>query len=160
MKRFAMSLLALALAGAVLAGQEKNMEKPRTKKLTPVLVVEAIEPVLPFWVDRLGFQKTAEVPEGDRLGFVILAKGPVEVMYQTWASVEKDVPMMAREPRGTTFLFLEIEPADFDDTVKKLEGVPVILPERKTFYGAREIGVREPGGHVVTFAAFDAPPQK
>ena len=47
------------------------------KKLAPVLVVDRIEPCLPFWVDRLGFEKTVEVPESDRLGFVILASGPV-----------------------------------------------------------------------------------
>jgi uncharacterized glyoxalase superfamily protein PhnB len=135
-------------------------DKPRTKKLTPVLAVKAIEPVLPFWVERLGFEKTVEVPEGDKIGFILLAKGDVQVMYQSWASIEKDVPQMAREPRGTTFLYLEIEPADFDDVVKKLEGLEVVLPVRTTFYGAREIGVREPGGNVVTFAAFEPQPEK
>jgi len=42
------------------------------KKLTPVLFVEKIESVLPFWRQHLGFIKTGEVPEGDRLAFVIL----------------------------------------------------------------------------------------
>lgn len=32
------------------------------KKLTPVLYVESIEPALPFWEDRLGFQRVVEVP--------------------------------------------------------------------------------------------------
>ena len=50
------------------------------KKLTPVLNVETIEPVLPFWVDRLGCEKTAEVPHEDALGFVILKHGDVELM--------------------------------------------------------------------------------
>lgn len=44
------------------------------KKLTPVLAVDEIEPVLPFWIERLGFEKTVEVPQGDRLGFVIPAR--------------------------------------------------------------------------------------
>ena len=47
------------------------------KKLTPVLFVEKIEPVLPFWMQHLGFIKTVEVPDGDRLGFVILQQGGV-----------------------------------------------------------------------------------
>ena len=34
------------------------------RKATPVMIVERIEPVLPFWVDRLGFTRTVEVPEG------------------------------------------------------------------------------------------------
>ena len=45
------------------------------KKLTPILVVDAIEPCLPFWTQRLGFTVNAEVPEGDRLGFVMFQQG-------------------------------------------------------------------------------------
>jgi len=30
------------------------------KKLTPILSVEKIEPVLPFWTQHLGFIKTVE----------------------------------------------------------------------------------------------------
>ena len=67
----------------------QTMQQSTMKKLTPVIMVDAIESCLPFW-ERLGFAKTAEVPEGDRLGFVILQKDSVEVMYQTHESVEKD----------------------------------------------------------------------
>ncbi|MDQ1473418.1 MAG: hypothetical protein QOJ99_4898 [Bryobacterales bacterium] len=35
-------------------------------KLTPVLIVDEIEKSLLFWVDRIGFTKTAEMPEGDK----------------------------------------------------------------------------------------------
>ena len=45
-------------------------------KITAVLIVEEIEKSLTFWVARMGFQKTVDVPEGDRLGFVILVRGP------------------------------------------------------------------------------------
>jgi len=74
------------------------------KKITPVLLVKEIEPILPFWIDRLGFAKTIEVPEGNKLAFVSLQKGAVEVMYQTYASVEKDAPpqMAADARRGPT----------------------------------------------------------
>ena len=44
------------------------------KKLTPVLMVDAIEPCLPLWTERLGWTKTAEAPDGDKIGFVILAR--------------------------------------------------------------------------------------
>jgi uncharacterized glyoxalase superfamily protein PhnB len=121
-------------------------------KLTPVLVVDEIEPSLAFWVDRLGFTKTVEVPEGDRLGFVILVKGGAELMLQSWASVEKDSPQGMWRGRGYSVgLFLEVD--DFADIRQRLEGFPVVMPERVTFYGMREIGVNEPGGHVVVFAA-------
>ena len=122
------------------------------KKLTPVLLVEAIEPCLGFWMERLGFAKTVEVPEGNRLGFVILVKDKVEVMYQTYASVEKDInsPVKRREP--ATNLYIEV--SGLDEIIAKLKGAKVVLPERKTFYGAREIGYAEPGGNLVVLAEF------
>ena len=57
------------------------------KKITSVLVVDEIEPVLPLW-DALEFQRVAEVPHGDKLGFVILVRDGVELMYQTRESIK------------------------------------------------------------------------
>ena len=122
------------------------------KKLTPVIPVQAIEPVLPFWVDRLGFEKTAEVPHEDALGFVILKRGGVELMYQTQASIAADVDALGAIPQGGTLLYIEVD--DLDDVARRLDGVELVIPRRKTFYGADEIVVREPGGNVVTFSHF------
>jgi uncharacterized glyoxalase superfamily protein PhnB len=121
------------------------------KKLTPVLMVEAIEPALPFW-ERLGFEKTMELPHGDRLGFAILAKDGVEIMYQSVDSVRADVPALADAPAAAAFLFIEVD--DLDGVVRALEGVTPVVPRRKTFYGADELIVRDPAGNVVTFAQF------
>lgn len=121
------------------------------KKLTPILYVEEIEPALRFWTD-LGFEKTVEVMEGDRLGFVILAREGAEVMYQTRASVLADVPALADIPLASAFLFLETD--DLDAVIGKLGDAPVVVPRRQTDYGADEIFVREPGGNIVGFAAF------
>jgi len=121
-------------------------------KITPVLMLEEIEKSLPFWVDRMGFAKTVDVPEGDRLGFVILVRDGAELMLQTIESVRKDTPQFV--PAGNSHdvgLFIEVE--DFADILKRLEGYPTALSERTTPYGMREIGVREPNGHVVIFAA-------
>lgn len=119
------------------------------KRITPILLVDAIEPCLAFW-DALGFEKTAEVPHGDALGFVILEKSGLEIMYQTRASVAADVPALAEAPMQGTFLFLEV--MDLEATIEAVEGAPVVFPRRRTFYGMEEICVREPGGNVVTFA--------
>src|SRR5271157_101283 len=64
-------------------------------KITAALMPEAIEACLPFWVDRMGFTKTVEVPEGDRLAFVILARDGAELMLQTVESVRKDLAAFA-----------------------------------------------------------------
>ncbi len=123
------------------------------KKLTPVLFVEKIEPVLPFWTEHLGFLKTVEVPEGNRLAFVILQRGNVEVMYQTFESADKDLPSVSAAVRkGPTFLYIEVE--NLDALKPALKSADVYLPERTTFYGAREIGVKDAAGHFLTFAQF------
>jgi len=121
-------------------------------KITPVLIVEEIEKSLPFWIERMGFARTVEVPEGGRLGFAILVRNGAELMLQTIESVCKDAPQFAPKGRSNNVgLFVEVE--DFADVLKRLEGYPIAMPERTTFYGMREIGVHEPSGHTVVFAA-------
>ena len=120
-------------------------------KSTAVLFVEAIEPSLPFWQERLGFQRTVEVPDGDRLGFVILTNGTIELMYQTVAMLCKDSAAHAAIfHNDKTFLFIEVD--NVEAIAKALSGFEIIMPRRETFYGSTEIGYREPGGHCVTFA--------
>jgi hypothetical protein len=122
-----------------------------TKKLTPVLFVDAIEPCLPLWLDRLGWTKTVEVPEGDRLGFVILQKDGAELMYQTWASVAKDLCQEPTRARGTSVgLFIEV--SSIAEIEQQIAGLPITLPRRRTFYGMEEVGITEAGGHTVVFA--------
>lgn len=59
------------------------------RRIAPVLIVDAIVPCAQFR-ERLGFVRTVEVPHGDAVGFVIVAKNGVEVMYQSLASVRAE----------------------------------------------------------------------
>jgi len=129
------------------------------KKMTPVLFTEEVEPCVKFWTERLGFAKTVEVSEGDRLAFVILQNGSLEIMYQSFASAMKDAPALAAEAHdGRTFLYVEVN--KLDAALAAMKGVPIVLPVRTTFYGAKEFGVKDPAGHVITFAEMGAAPQK
>ena len=122
------------------------------KQLTPVLVVDAVEPGLAFWTDRFGFAKTIEVPGPDgRLIFGAVQREGIEVMYQTRASVIEERPEAASEMNGKSIvLFIQVD--DIGATEKALAGAPVVKARHETFYGSTEIYVREPGGHVVGFA--------
>jgi hypothetical protein len=91
-------------------------------------------------------------PEGDHLGFVILVRDGAELMMQTLESARNEAPQFVPKS-GTSVAALFIEVDDFADTQRRLEGYPIALAERTTFYGMREIGVTEPGGHMVIFAA-------
>ena len=121
-------------------------------KITPILFVDAIEPSLEFWTGRLGFEKTVEVPEGNKLGFVILKKGDSEIMLQTRESIKKDAGSPSQEILSmTSSLYIEVD--DFEDALRRVRGAEVLVPQRDTFYGMREIFVREPEGQVIGFAA-------
>jgi len=123
------------------------------KKITPVLFVKEIEPILPFWLDKLGFTKTIEVPEGNKLAFVAFKSGAAEIMYQTYASADKDLPSISADVRqGPTFLYVEVD--NLEAIKSAVKGAEVYLSERTTFYGAKEIGVKDPAGHFITFAQF------
>ena len=133
-------------------GQARRPFYMRMQRLTPVLVVEAIEPVLEFWVNRLGFTKTTEVPHEDRLGFVILERDGIQIMYQSVESVAADLPPLAKSPLRGSFLFIVVD--DLNTIEKALTGIRPVVPRRKTFYGSEELVVREPAGNAVTFAQF------
>jgi len=121
--------------------------------LTPVLFVEKIEPSLDFWEKALGWERITEVPGEGGLGFVLLMKDGAGVMYQTYPSLDQDLPKIAAEIKGhPNFLYLKVD--DLEEIIGKLKAFNVAVSRRTTFYGADEIGYKEPGGHYVVFAEF------
>ncbi|MBL8300519.1 MAG: hypothetical protein JNN30_19450 [Rhodanobacteraceae bacterium] len=118
---------------------------------TPVLAVAAVEPTCTFF-EKLGLAITVSVPHGDGLGFAILAAAGVEIMVQSHASIRDDLGTTLTLGRDTA-LFVEV--SDLDAALAALGDAPVFLPRRRTFYGATEVGVIEPGGHHVTLAQFE-----
>jgi uncharacterized glyoxalase superfamily protein PhnB len=127
------------------------MKAVNIKKITPVLFAEEVEPAVKFWAERLGFNKTVEVPDGDKLAFAMVVKDGVELMYQTYASADRDDPGVAQMVRkGPTFLYVEVE--DVKLAHAAMQGIDVDVPMHDTFYGAREFSVKDPAGHLITFA--------
>lgn len=125
------------------------------KKLSPVVVVPSVEQALSFWCEVLGFDKVAEVPHGDALGFVILRRGDAEVMLQSADSVREDLGA-AFAPASSGYegvlLYAEV------DSVEALvdgagEQLDIVVGPRTTFYGMHEVWVRTPEGLVVGLAS-------
>jgi hypothetical protein len=129
------------------------------RKATPVLVVDRVEPVLPFW-QKLGLKAVTEVPDESakdgRLAFAILAGEGVELMYQTVASIAGDLVKSASVKdafrAGTQQATLYIEVAQLAEIESKLGSERLVMPKRKTFYGATEVGYTDPAGNIVIFS--------
>lgn len=126
------------------------------QRMTPDIFVERIEPCLPFWTERLGFEIPVRVPaaSGDGDQFVILVQGEHQLMYQTFASAEEDIPgLVAPADPGNATLFVTV--GDLADVKARMDGLEPVMAERRTFYGATEIAYRNVCGTVVVFAEFD-----
>ncbi len=146
MRNLALALTALAfLFASVRANPSQEIKSMNVKRVTPVLLVKEIEPIVPFY--------------GNKLGFVAFQKGTAEVMYQTYASVEKDAPKEVSETarKGPTYLYMEVD--NLDAVLAAMKDVKIVMPVRTAFYGMREFSVQDPGGHFITFAQPVAPPK-
>ena len=144
--------LALATWTAFTSARTNLERTMMINKSTPVLHVKSVEPSLKFWAERFGFKKTVEVPEGDHLGFIALENGAVEVMYQTYSGMKADPanPLAKAVEQGPSFLFMEV--SDINAVAESLKGAEIVQPIHDTFYGSKEIVVKEPGGHFVIFS--------
>ncbi len=55
-----------------------------------------------------------------------------------------------------------IEVDNIEQLIANLDGVEIIKPKHDEFYGMTEITIREPGGHLATFASktISEPPER
>lgn len=125
--------------------------------IVPNLIVPSIEDCLPFYL-ALGFEKAAEVahpPDGEAgspLGFVILKHGATELMLQSTASLALDVAPLG-DDRYRSVLYVRV--TSLEPIRAALKERERVVPERTTFYGARELIVRDPAGNALFFAAHE-----
>ena len=146
------AVLAVAAVTAVPVARSNEEKKRMINKSTPVLHVKAVEPSLKFWTERFGFKTTIQVSERDHIGFAALDNGSVELMYQTYEGMQANPsdPLGKAAEQGPTFIFMEV--TDINVIAAALHESEVVKGIHETFYGAKEIMAKEPGGHYVIFS--------
>jgi uncharacterized glyoxalase superfamily protein PhnB len=146
MRRWVLLTMLVGVLGVVKA------EDVKVKRLAANLYVEDVGPCVKFW-ERLGFQKTMEVPDGAKLAFAQMKKGEFQVMYGSYASLERESAGVRQAlQHNTTFLYVEV--ASLDAAIAATKGSDIVADVHTTFYGAKETTVKDPGGNVITFAEF------
>lgn len=103
----------------------------------------------------LGFNVTMSVPEqGDELVWVMMVNGSVTIMFQTFASLENDLPEISRKDGGSLLLYINVKDIrGFFDSIK--DKVKVLKGLEKTFYGATEFSILDNNNYVLTFAEHE-----
>lgn len=125
----------------------------RLERVTPVLVVDDIEPVIPFWAE-LGFAPVNPSYEDGELIYMGFNKDGLEVHYQIASRFERDMRVPSGDlSGGTSLIYLTVN--NLYAIIERLGGAEIVIPRRATEWDSDEIYVREPGGNIVGFAAFN-----
>ena len=73
-------------------------------------------------------------------------------MLQTRESIQKDASAASQSILAmTSCLYIEVD--SFTDALERIKEAEILVPQRDTFYGMREIYVRDPEGQIAGFAA-------
>ncbi|MFB9841431.1 VOC family protein [Mucilaginibacter ginsenosidivorans] len=103
----------------------------------------------------LGFKVAMSVPEqGDELVWVMMVNGGVTIMFQTFDSLEEDLPEISRGNGGSLLLYINLKNIrEFFESIKGR--VKVLKGLEKTFYGATEFSILDNNNYVLTFAEHE-----
>ncbi len=131
--------------------------------LTPNLMTENVNESVAFYRDRLGFDffigvaYESETPinaftDDVALQWAMLGRGAAKLMFQARDSLADEFPPLKNVPLAASATFY-IEVENLDDLLAGLGNeVERVLPERVTFYGMREVWIRDNNGYIVTLA--------
>lgn len=122
------------------------------KKLTPNLMVEDVQQTIAFYQDVLGFSILTTVENGDEIGFAIVKRDEVELMFQSRSSLSENVPALTGSSIGASQTFY-IEVSDIDQVYAQLKGkVSIVVDLHTTFYGTKEFYFRDINGYILSFS--------
>jgi lactoylglutathione lyase len=122
------------------------------KTLTPNVMVEDVNRTIEFYRDVLGFQVNATVPDQGQFDWASMKRDSVEVMFQSRSSLSGEIPAYADLPIGGALTFF-VTMDGIQELYDKLKGkVTIVQDLHTTFYGMREVAIRDCNGYVLTFA--------
>ncbi len=132
-------------------------------------MVSEVAKSLAFYVDGLGGTIAFTVDpqqnsnmEGGIIEDAIFASvrlGASELMLQEKHNLAEDAPhafSIEDVPGGTFSLYVRVD--DVDEVLSRLSDVDVVKPLQLTWYGMKEVWVRDPDGYVVTIGSPEGDP--
>jgi uncharacterized glyoxalase superfamily protein PhnB len=124
------------------------------KSIAPNIFVKDVQATITFYT-KLGFTITDEVttPEGETV-FALLTNGSVSFMFQSFASIEGQHPMVSRADGGSLLLYIMVDNIRqyYESINQRVTGLTGL---QKTFYGATEFSLCDNNNYLLTFAEHD-----
>jgi len=124
------------------------------ESLSPNIFVRDMDKTIEFY-KLLGFNVTMSVPDsGNDFVWVMMNKGNVTFMFQTFDSLADDLPQINRTDGSSMLLYISLKNIHgFFDSIK--DKVQVLKGLEKTFYGATEFSILDNNNYVLTFAEHE-----
>ncbi len=121
------------------------------ESISPNIFVDDLPSTIAFY-QSLEFQVVTTVPdERGEIIFALLLNGSVTFMFQTFKSLDTQLPAVHRNSGGSLLLYIKMkEIRSFFERVR--DKVNLISGLERTFYGATEFSIVDPNGFVLTFA--------
>lgn len=120
------------------------------KAITPNIFVHNIQQTIGFY-KKIGFELTMTVPDEADTVWAMMKCGNVMFMFQTFESLENELPDISRKNGGSLLLYIEVEKIEklFKELKDKVE---IVKDLEKTFYGAMEFSIKDINNYILTFA--------
>ncbi len=120
------------------------------ESVSPNIFVHDMQATVDFY-SLLGFNVIAKVPDEGPSDWVMMNKGQVNFMFQTFESLGADLPQITRGNGGSLLLYCQVKAIrTFYDQIK--DKVRIIKGLEKTFYGATEFSIVDNNDYILTFA--------
>jgi catechol 2,3-dioxygenase-like lactoylglutathione lyase family enzyme len=115
-------------------------------------MVNDVERTAAFYVDVLGFDRGVDVKTDGETAFVVLVQGSIEIMLQSAASLNRELPgVFGKRPTATGLLYIDVD--DVEALHEAVKGkVEIIKPLHVAEHGETVFYLRDPNGYVLGFA--------
>jgi uncharacterized glyoxalase superfamily protein PhnB len=119
--------------------------------VSPNIFVTDLPGTIEFY-QKLDFQVITSVPDANgEMIFALMINGATTFMFQTFKSIENQLPAVSRKKGGSLLLYIKMKGIRaFFEKIRKT--IPIMSDLEKTFYGATEFSVVDPNNFVLTFA--------
>lgn len=119
--------------------------------VSPNIFVDDLPGTIEYY-EKLDFRVITSVPnEKGEMIFALMMNGTATFMFQTFKSIEDQLPSVSRRGGGSLLLYIKMK--GIRTFFEKISGnVKVLSGLEKTFYGATEFSVIDPNNFVLTFA--------
>lgn len=121
-------------------------------QIIPELIVNDIERMVEFFVQKFDFRVEATDPEEGHYTWVQIANGNNHIMMQETEVTKLEIPELKERITGTDLLMLKLESSEavrcaYERFTTECESIYMKI--RVTEYGSCEFGVKDPEGRYI-----------